>query len=197
MTSSVNVSTVVVANTFDQWRIQTNLLKDDVNEIARGDFTKPTGNVTLTVGRLVLPNATGTMLDVTADARVSGKISVKNIEQDGGAAYLYSDSLDIKFRAGDGTFHANGNTRTRFLYNNTVISAANINATGFIETTGLGSNNANLIMNVGGVLTVRTVANSSNVYILGNVAVSNIATIGNAIIIQHTSTQERLTVNEC
>jgi len=181
MTSSVNVSTVVVANTFDQWRIQTNLLKDDVNEIARGDFVKPTGNVTLTVGRLVLPNATGTMLDVTADARVSGKISVKNIEQDGGAAYLYSDSLDIKFRAGDGTIHANGNTRTRFLYNNTFFSAANINATGFIETTGA-SNNANLLMNVAGVMTIRTSANSGNVYFANNVSVANIATIGNAVI---------------
>ena len=181
MTTSVNVSTVVLANTFDQWRIQTNLLKDDVNEIARGDFTKPSGNVTFTVGRLVLSNSTGTMLDVTADARVSGKVSLKNFEQDGGSSYLYSDSLDIKFRAGDGTIHANGNTRTRFLYNNTFFSAANINATGFIETTGA-SNNANLIMNVGGVLTVRTVANSSNVYIVGNVSVSNVATIGNAII---------------
>jgi len=181
MTTSVNVSTVVVANTFDQWRIQTNLLKDDVNEIARGDFVKPTGNVTLTVGRLVLPNATGTMLDVTADARVSGKVSLKNFEQDGGTSYFYSDSKDIKFRAADGTLYANGNTRTVFLYNNTFFSATNINATGFIQTTGTYAN-ANLIMNVGGVLTVRSSANSSNVYVVGNISVSNVATIGNARI---------------
>ena len=76
MTSSVNVSTVQTSNTFDQWRIQTNLLKDDVNEIARGDFTKPTGNVTTTVGRVTLPNATGTSLDITADARISNKLTV-------------------------------------------------------------------------------------------------------------------------
>src|SRR5210317_425820 len=102
MANTVNVSIVETANTFDQWRIQTNLAANDTNEIARGDFTKPTGNITLTVGRITLPNATGTMLDVTADARISGKISVKNFEQDGGAAYLYTDSADIKFRAANG-----------------------------------------------------------------------------------------------
>lgn len=181
MTTSVNVSTVVVANTFDQWRIQTNLLKDDVNEIARGDFTKPTGNVTFTVGRLILANSTGTMLDVTADARISGKISIKNFEQDGGAAYLYTDSADIKFRAANGAFYANGNTYTRFLYNNTYVSGVNANMTGFIETTGTYAN-GNVIMNVANVLVVRSVANSSNVYITGNIQVSNVATIGNARI---------------
>jgi len=181
MANTVDLSLVTTANTFDQWRIQTNLSANDVNEIARGNFTKPTGNITLTVGKIVLSNATGTTLDVTADARVSGKVSLKNFEQDGGAAYFYSDSADIQFRSANSTIHANGNTRTRFLYNNTFFSAANINATGFITTTGA-SNTANLIMNVGGVLTVRTVANSSNVAILGNLSVSNVATLGNARI---------------
>jgi hypothetical protein len=181
MANTVDLSLVTTANTFDQWRIQTNLSANDVNEIARGNFTKPTGNITLTVGKIILSNATGTTLDVTADARVSGKVSLKNFEQDGGAAYFYSDSADIQFRSANSTIHANGNTRTRFLYNNTFFSAANINATGFIETTGATAN-ANLIMNVGGVLTVRTVANSSNVAIIGNLSVSNVATLGNARI---------------
>ena len=68
MASTTNIGTVDVANTFGEWRIQTNLTVNDTNEIARGDFVKPTGNVTLTVGRITLANATGTMLDVTADA---------------------------------------------------------------------------------------------------------------------------------
>lgn len=180
MTSSVNVSTVVVANTFDQWRIQTNLLKDDVNEIARGDFVKPAGNVTISVGRVVISNATGTTLDVTANARIGGLLDVKDLNQ-GSNGFLYSDSGDVKFSNGAGTIHANGNTRTRFLYNNNFISAANINATGFIETTGSAAN-ANLIMNVGGVVEVRSAANSANVYVNGNLIVSGLATMACANI---------------
>jgi hypothetical protein len=192
MTSSVNVSTVLTSNTFENWRVQTNLLKDDTNEIARGDFTKPAGNVTLTVGRIVLPNATGTMLDITADARISGKVSLKNFEQDGGAAYLYTDSGDIKFTNAAAVFHSNGNTRTRFLYSNVFFAAANINATGFIETTGATAN-GNAIMNVGNVLVVRSVANSSNVYVTGNLAVSNIFTIGNLFATQANITTGNIT----
>ena len=175
MTSSVNVSSVLTSNTFENWRVQTNLLVTDTNEIARGDFTKPAGNITVSVGRIALSNATGTSLDITADARVSGRLSVKNIEQDGGAAYFYSDSTDIKFRA-DGTFHANGNTRTRYLYNNNFISAANVNATGFIETLGTYAN-ANAIMNVGGVLLIRSTANGGNSYFSSNLSVTGNLTV--------------------
>lgn len=180
MASTVNVSTVLTSNTFDQWRIQTNLLKDDVNEVARGDFVKPTGNVTFTIGRLVLANSTGTMLDVTADGRISGKLSVKNIEQDGGAAYFYSDSGDIQFRA-DGNFIANGNTRTRYLYNNNFFSAANINANGFIQTTGTFAN-GNLIMNVAGILMVGNTTAGGNVNVSSNVTISQNVTAANATI---------------
>lgn len=177
MASTVNVSTVLTSNTFDQWRIQTNLLKDDVNEVARGDFVKPTGNVTLTVGRIVLSNATGTTLSVTANALVSGQLTTANLKQTG--SNISADATTIEFAAAAGTIHANGNTRTRFLYNNTFFSAANVNATGYIETTGTHANNG-LILNVANVLTVN--GTRSNVVITGNLSVSNIATIGNARI---------------
>lgn len=180
MANTVDLSLVTTANTFDQWRIQTNLSANDVNEIARGDFTKPTGNVTLTVGRIVLSNALGTTLTVTANGSIGGKLTVKDIDQTG-AGRFDSEAGVINFANAASTIHANGNVRTRFLYNNTFFSAANINATGFIETTGA-SNNANLIMNVGGVLTVRTAANGANVYVTSNLHVANIATIGNARI---------------
>ena len=195
MTSTVNVGQVATANTFGEWRIQTNLLVDDVNEVARANFVKPTGNVTLTLGRIILANATGTSLDITADARISGKVSVKSFEQDAAPGSFYTDSSDIKFRAANCVFYSNGNTYTRFLYNNTYISAVNVNSTGFIETTGTYAN-GNLIMNVGGVFSVRSVANSSNVAVLGNISVSNIATIGNAwITLENVTTSNITTAN--
>lgn len=178
MANIANADIIQTANTFDHWRIRDNLVANDVNEIVRGNFTKPTGNVEISGGYLRLSNtAVGVTLTVDNDARVGGNLSVKNVTQDA-AANFYSDAVNVAFRSVTGNVYANGNTYTRFLYSNTHIGAANINASGYIFTSGT-SNLANLIMNVGGILTVRTVANSSNVAILGNLSVSNIATLGN------------------
>ena len=47
MANTYNVGLTTTANTFNQWRITDNLVANDVNEIARGNFTKPAGNVTV------------------------------------------------------------------------------------------------------------------------------------------------------
>jgi len=195
MANIANAEIIQTANTFDHWRIRDNLSANDVNEIARGNFNKVSGNVEISAGYLLLSKTSGVTLTVDTDARISGNLSVKNFTQDA-AANFASDAVNVAFRSVTGNVYANGNTYTRFLYNNTFISAANINASGFIETTGVGSNNANLIMNVGGVLTVRTLANSSNVAILGNLSVSNIATIGNGrFTLANTTTANVLTLH--
>ena len=59
MANTVNVGLTTTSNTFNQWRITDNLLANDVNEIARGNFTKPTGNVTLTDGFLTISKSSG------------------------------------------------------------------------------------------------------------------------------------------
>jgi hypothetical protein len=177
MANIANAAIIQTANTFDHWRVRDNLVANDVNEIARGNFTKPTGNVEISGGYLRLSNtAVGVTLTVDNDARISGNLSVKNVTQDA-AANFYSDAVNVAFRSVTGNVYANGNTYTRFLYSNNLIGAANINASGWIFTTG-SHNVANLIMNVGGVLTVRTAANGGNVAITGNLAVTNITTSG-------------------
>ena len=54
MANTVNVGITTTACTFNQWRITDNLMANDVNEIARGNFVKPRGNVTISEGFLLL-----------------------------------------------------------------------------------------------------------------------------------------------
>lgn len=182
MASTINIGTVDLANTFNEWRIQTNLAVNDANEIARGDFVKPTGNVTLNLAKLTLANTVGTTLVVDADARVSGVLSVKNFQQDGGNSYLYTGTSDAQFTNAQGTLIVVGNTRTRFLYNNNYISAANINAAGYIETTGAQANNG-LIVNVAGFLTVDSGSSTGNVNVSTGLTVSSNTTTGNLTVV--------------
>jgi len=175
MASSTNISDVATANTFDEWRIQTNLIGDDANEIARGDFIKPAGNVTISDGYLLLDKGSGITLEVDADARVSGLLDLKNLEQDADG-YLYSEAGDIQFQNAEVIIQVAGNTHTRFLFNNTYSSLANVNANGYIETTGVHSNN-DLFMNIANVLKVNTTGTvniSASATSQGNLNVANL-----------------------
>ena len=81
MANSTNFTIITTANTFDHWRIRDNLMANDVNEIARGDFIKPTGNVRINEGYLLLAcTSGGTLLDVKDDASIDGVLDVGSIE---------------------------------------------------------------------------------------------------------------------
>ena len=83
MANTVNVGLTTTTNTFNQWRITNNLLVDDVNEIARGDFTKPNGRVNIATGRVIIANGSGgVFLEVKSSADIDETLYVKNIETD-------------------------------------------------------------------------------------------------------------------
>lgn len=180
-----NITAVQTSNTFGEWRVQTNLASNDVNKIIRGDFTKPEGNVIVTAGYVQIANSIGTTLQVDANARVSGMLSVKNFEQDGSPAYFYSDSNDVQFKSPSNIVQIAGNTKTRFLYNNNFSSLANVNANGYIETTGTFSNTASgLVMNIANYLTVAngTGGSRGNVNVTTNLTVTSNTTSGNLVV---------------
>ena len=178
-----NLTNIVTSNTFNDWRTQTNLAANDVNIIVRGEFVKPEGNVVMSTGKLTLANATGTTLEVTADARIANKLSVKNIEQDV-VSYLYSQSGDVQFSNATGTVIVQGNTRTRYFYNNIISYTANTVANGYHEFTGLNSNNG-LILNVANYLTVAngTGGSRGNVNVSTNLTISSNTTSGNLVVL--------------
>lgn len=194
MASSANISNVTTANTFDNWRIQTNLGATDVNEICRGNFYKPAGFANVAHGYFELANTTGGFVALRipyADASItSGKLTVKKIDQIESDGFIYAGTNDIRYTNDALQFHAMGNTRTIRFHCNNFATIANINAYGFIETSGSFSN-VGAIMNIGSHLVV------SNNQLHGNTTVtSNIRVSKNAFITGTTNLLSTLGVTD-
>ena len=140
MANTVNVGLTTTSNTFNQWRITDNLMANDVNEIVRGNFTKPAGNVTLSDGILAISKTSGVTFTVASDARIAGLASIHSIEADAdGHVYIPSGDITMANRSSGGLFQANINTvftsanvtisnstGTFNVSSNTTISASNV-----------------------------------------------------------------------
>jgi hypothetical protein len=175
MANTVNVSIIDTANTFNHWRIRDNLIANDVNEIVRGDFTKPVGNVSITEGRLTLANSSGgVLLDVKDDARIDNLLSVDTIESDAdGHVYLAAGDITMGNRADGGLFQANINTN----FNSAYVAFSN-------DTVGLiNVNTRNVIVN-----TANTLLQNSDPDSLVTIDVANTFLIGTNVTVSNTST---------
>ena len=125
MANTINVYLTTVSNTFNQWRINDNLMANDVNEICRGDFIKPFGNVVISEGYVRIANSTGgVILDVKDDTNIDGTLTVFNIEVDNSTNHVYVDSGDIEFRRMGATDLFTVNTNTAFYGSNITFSNA-------------------------------------------------------------------------
>lgn len=182
MASSVNVANTDLVNTFDVWRVRTNLAANDVNEICRGNFTKPAGYVKIETGYLQLAAASGQTLRVNADAGISGVLSVKKIEQDGIGSYIVSDTGDVRFNNAAAQIHFAGNTNTVRFSSNLISNLANTYNSDWLVVGGRSSNGA-FILNVNTFLTVSGSGLLGNVAISSNLAVSKNASVSGNVSI--------------
>lgn len=115
MANTINVFLTTVSNTFNQWRINDNLMANDVNEICRGDFVKPFGNVVISEGYVRIANTSGgVILDVKDDTNIDGTLTVFNVELDNSTNHLYVDAGDIHYRRMGATDLFKVNTNTIF-----------------------------------------------------------------------------------
>ena len=130
MANTINLANISTSNTFNQWRINDNLMANDVNEIARGNFVKPNGNVTITSGFLRLANTSGgVILDVADDTNIDGTLTVFNIEVDNSTNHLYVDAGDIHYRRMGVNDLYKINTNTEIYATNVSISNATVGGT--------------------------------------------------------------------
>ena len=74
-----NIPNVTLANTFDEWRNDTNSLVDLANLLVKGDFHKETGNFILDNGTLILSRSNGSAIIVNSDITVANTIWANNI----------------------------------------------------------------------------------------------------------------------
>lgn len=210
MANTTNVGIITTANTFNHWRINDNLMANDVNEIARGNFTKPAGNVIISEGFLRIANSTGgVVLDVKDDTNIDGTLTVFDIEVDNSSNHVYVDAGDIKIRRMGATDKMQVNTNTVFYGANVTISNAvngifNVNSqivtvnTATMNIANLESNGATLNIhprttifanaNITGTLNVTNNVAGYNLAIrtntsTGNLVVTNLANVDNANIV--------------
>lgn len=127
MANIANVGLVTTANTFDYWRIQSNMTIGDVNEICRGDFVKQVGDVTISEGILTLANSSGgVILDVADDTNIDGTLTVFNIQVDNSTNHIYSNARDVWFRRMDTSAYFWVNTNASFWATNVSVSNSTV-----------------------------------------------------------------------
>ncbi len=175
MANTVNVGITTTACTFNQWRITDNLMANDVNEIARGNFVKATGNVTISNGFLLLANSSGgVILDVRDDTNIDGTLTVKDIEVDNSTGHVYVDAGDIWFRRMGSADRFWSNTNTTFFCSNVSVTNAEVGT--------LNVNNQMVTVNT----SIFNVANT-NLAATMNVHPANVWVFGANLTIQNTS----------
>lgn len=180
MANTINVYLTTVSNTFNQWRINDNLMANDVNEICRGDFVKPFGNVIISEGYVRLANASGgVILDVKDDTNIDGTLTVHNIEVDNSTNHVYVDAGDIEFRRMGATDLFKVNTNTVFYGANVSIINAHPLSAFTVNTLNVSVNTG--IMNIANVHENAMLNIHPNTFIFANVNVTGTLNVTNNV----------------
>ena len=76
-TANANIGVVNLANTFDQWRVVTNVLVNDRNNLRNTDYFKDCGN--FLVNNSILIYGSGAGLYVANNATVNDTLTTSNL----------------------------------------------------------------------------------------------------------------------
>jgi hypothetical protein len=78
--ANANISNVVLTNTFNEWRVATNDVINDRNNLRNSNYVKDGGDFTIASGALTISKAGGgTVLTVANDATISGNTTATNV----------------------------------------------------------------------------------------------------------------------
>jgi hypothetical protein len=172
--ANANISVVTLAKTFDEWRVATNDLITDRNILRNSNYVKDDGELSLANGKLLISRAAGGVTFTNDnDALIGGTITATDLVTIddaviGANAYLTS-SNSVLF--------ANNNVQTRNLTSNSLITAANVNASGFLIVRGLTRDSQNNILNVNSTLYM----SNSGAINVGNTLSANDTIIANKL----------------
>jgi len=180
MANTINVSLTTLSNTFNQWRISDNLMANDVNEICRGNFVKPFGNVVISEGYVRIANSSGgVILDVKDDTNIDGTLTVHNIEVDNSTNHVYVDAGDIHLRRMGATDLFKVNTNTVFYGSNITFSNTHVNSVFNVNTLNISMNTG--IMNIANVHQNAMLNIHPNTHIFANVNVTGTLNVTNNV----------------
>jgi hypothetical protein len=75
--ANANIAQLQLNNTFNEWRVITNVLANSTNDLRNGNYVKDEGNLIIASGNVIIAKPTGTTLVVASDASVANQLTVK------------------------------------------------------------------------------------------------------------------------
>jgi len=75
--ANANIAQLQLNNTFNEWRVITNVLANSVNDLRNGAYVKDNGDLIIGSGNVTITKPTGTTLFVASDASVANQLTVK------------------------------------------------------------------------------------------------------------------------
>lgn len=147
--ANANIAIVTTNKTFDEWRVATNDLIADRNILRNSDYVKDNGNFTIANGKLQISRtAGGTTLTNDNDALIGGLLTTTDLTviddvTIGGNASMISANARLT---------VNNNVYTRNLDSNSLITAANVVANGYVTVLGAYRDSQNNILNINSTL---------------------------------------------
>ena len=75
--ANANIAQLQLNNTFNEWRVITNVLANSTNDLRNGAYVKDNGDLIIASGNVTITKPTGTTLFVASDASVANQLTVK------------------------------------------------------------------------------------------------------------------------
>lgn len=75
--ANANIAQLQLNNTFNEWRVITNVLANSANDLRNGAYVKDNGDLIIASGNVTITRPTGTTLLVSSDASVANQLTVK------------------------------------------------------------------------------------------------------------------------
>lgn len=172
--ANANISQVVLANSFNEWRIVTNNGSNSINELRNGNYYKDGGDLRVANGTIYLLKTSGTVLSVGADATVTGLLTTNTIINTSDVSILAN--LMLSSAASYAQF-AN-NLTGKYLVSNNQITAQNVNVQGYLLVTGANLTQAPFQAGISGNAVINVAngifaSNTGNVEIKGRLNLSS------------------------
>jgi hypothetical protein len=134
--ANANIAQLQLNNTFNEWRVITNVLANSANDLRNGAYVKDNGDLIIASGNVTITRPTGTTLLVSSDASVANQLTVKT--------FVSTDDITVnganaRFTNTSAYVQVSNTIFTKNLVSNTLITGQNTITTDLT----VGSNYAN------------------------------------------------------
>lgn len=120
--ANANIAQLQLNNTFNEWRVITNVLANSTNDLRNGNYVKDNGDLIIASGNVSITRPTGTTLLVSSDASVANQLTTKTfVARDD----ITVNGANARFTNAAAYVQVANSIFTKNLISNTLITGAN------------------------------------------------------------------------